>query len=256
MSSNIGWPGVSGVRALVTGGSRGIGREIAGSLGAAGASVLLTARTEEAAGAAAAEIRDAGGDASGLALDLAESEATERAMQDLVKASREQGAIGLVVLNAGITRDGLSMRTSLDAWNEVLRVNLTGAFLVTRALLPGMIRARHGRIVAISSVVANMGNPGQANYAASKAGLHGFVRSIAREVGSRGITCNAVAPGYIDTDMTRDLPEAAREKLMEHVPLGRLGQPSDVAAATMFLLSDLAGYVTGEVLNVNGGMDM
>ena len=159
-----------------------------------------------------------------------------------------------------MTRDRLMMRMSLGDWTDVLQANLTGAFQVTRALLPAMIRNRFGRIVAITSVVGRMGNAGQANYAASKAGLIGFVRSLAREVTSsrspRNITVNAVAPGFIETDMTRDLPDEAREKLLHLVPLGRLGRSEDVAAAVLFLLSDAASYITGEVLDVNGGMDM
>jgi 3-oxoacyl-[acyl-carrier protein] reductase len=155
-----------------------------------------------------------------------------------------------------MTRDGLAMRMSLDDWRAVIDANLTGAFLVTRALLPGMIRGRFGRIVALTSVVGRMGNAGQANYAASKAGLIGLVRSLAREVASRDITVNAVAPGFVDTDMTRALPEATREKLLEMVPAGRLATSEDIAGPVCFLLSSAASYVTGEVLDVNGGMDM
>ena len=155
-----------------------------------------------------------------------------------------------------MTRDGLVMRMSLAQWQEVIDANLTGAYLVTKAFVPGMIRSRFGRIVMLSSVVARMGNAGQSNYAASKAGMIGFVRSLAREVASRGITVNAVAPGFVDTDMTKAIPEAARNKLLELVPLARLGEPEDIASAVAFLLSDAASYITGEVLDVNGGMDM
>ncbi|NJN63700.1 MAG: 3-oxoacyl-ACP reductase FabG, partial [Acidobacteria bacterium] len=176
--------------------------------------------------------------------------------QELAKETKDDGGIPLLVLNAGMTRDGLLMRMSLEAWREVLDANLTGSFLVTRALLPGMIRARFGRIVAVTSVVGRTGNAGQANYCAAKAGMEGFVRATAREVASRGITVNAVAPGFVDTDMTRALSEDVRQKLLESVPLGRLGTVEDVAASVAFLLSDAASYITGEILDVNGGMDM
>ncbi|RMG44774.1 MAG: beta-ketoacyl-ACP reductase [Acidobacteria bacterium] len=256
------WPGIAGHHALVTGGSRGIGRAIASQLLASGAHVTVTARTSERAAAAADELNVTGsaasgaGRAEGLGLDLSDSAGAAAVLAEFARRTKESRPVSLLVHNAGMTRDGLLMRMSLDQWQEVLTANLTGAYLVTKAVLPGMIRARRGRIVVVSSVVARMGNPGQANYAASKAGLHGFVRSLARELGSRGITVNAVAPGYVDTDMTRALPESARDNLLRLVPLGRLGQPEDVAAAVCFLLSDLAGYITGEVLDVNGGMDM
>lgn len=250
------WPGLEGARALVTGGSRGIGRAIVGELARSGVEVLLTARDAERAERVAEEVRSDGGKARGLGLDLSDPSAASGVLDALVKDLKESGGLPLVVHNAGMARDGLILRMSLDQWNEVLGANLTGAYLVTKAVLPGMIRARRGRIVVISSVVGRMGNPGQANYAASKAGLHGFIRSVAREVGARGVTVNAVAPGYIDTDMTSALPDAAREKLLELVPMGRLGRPEDVASAVAFLLSEAAAYITGEVLDVNGGMDM
>ncbi len=254
--SGTSWPGIAGKRALVTGGTRGIGRAIAETLAAAGAEVILTGRDLDRAEAVAEEIRAKGGSARGFALDLDRPEEALESLTSLAKETRDDGGIPLLVLNAGMTRDGLLMRMSLADWEAPIRANLTGAFVVTRALLPGMIRARYGRIVAITSVVGRMGNAGQANYAASKAGIIGFIRSLAREVASRNITANAVAPGFIDTDMTRALPEAAREKLLGLVPLGRLGTPEDIAGTVAFLLSDAASYVTGEVLDVNGGMDM
>ncbi len=254
--SGTSWPGIAGKRALVTGGTRGIGRAIAETLAAAGAEVILTGRDLGRAEAVAEEIRAKGGSARGFALDLDRPEEALESLTSLAKETRDDGGIPLLVLNAGMTRDGLLMRMSLADWEAPIRANLTGAFVVTRALLPGMIRARYGRIVAITSVVGRMGNAGQANYAASKAGIIGFIRSLAREVASRNITANAVAPGFIDTDMTRALPEAAREKLLGLVPLGRLGTPEDIAGTVAFLLSDAASYVTGEVLDVNGGMDM
>ncbi len=254
--SETSWPGLAGRRALVTGGTRGISRAIAETLAAAGARVILTGRSLERAEAVAAGIREKGGEARGFALDLDRPEEALASLTALAKETRDDGGIPLLVLNAGMTRDGLLMRMSLADWEAPIRTNLTGAFVVTRALLPGMIRARYGRIVAITSVVGRMGNAGQANYAASKAGLIGFIRSLAREVASRNITANAVAPGFIDTDMTRALPQAAREKLLGLVPLGRLGTPEDIAGTVAFLLSDAASYVTGEVLDVNGGMDM
>ncbi len=250
--SDFRWPGLAGRRAFVTGGSRGIGREIARELVASGALVTLTARTAEAAEAAAAGI----GAARGVGLDLSDGPAAAGTLERLAKEAKDAGPFELLVLNAGMTRDGLLMRMSLSDWNAVIEANLTGAFQVTRAFLPGMIRNRFGRIVAITSVVGRMGNAGQANYAASKAGMIGFVQSLAREVASRNITVNAVAPGFIDTDMTRGLPEEARAKLLELVPLGRLGSSGDIASAVGFLLSEKAGYITGEVLDVNGGMDM
>lgn len=255
-STGLRWPGLDGRRALVTGSSRGIGRAVALELAAAGAQVIVTARSEESAAATVDEIRSAGGRAEPFALDLSLPEDAMARCEELAKRTKEDGGIPFLVLNAGMTRDGLLMRMSLDAWQAVVTANLTGAFVVTRALLPGMIRARLGRIVAITSVVGRTGNAGQANYCAAKAGMVGFVRATAREVASRGITVNAVAPGFIDTDMTRVLPEETRQKLLETVPLGRLGTVGDVATSVAFLLSDLASYITGEVLDVNGGMDM
>ncbi len=254
--SALRWPGLDGRRILVTGGSRGIGRAIVDELAGAGAEVFLTARTLESAEKAAAEVAAAGGRARGVALDLSDAAAAQAALDALVKETREAGGMHGVVLNAGMTRDTLLMRMPLADWEAVIQANLTGAFLVTKAWVPGMIRNRFGRIVAVSSVVGRMGNAGQVNYAASKAGLIGFVRALARELASRSVTVNAVAPGFIDTDMTRSLPEEARKKLLEAVPLGRLGMPADVATGVAFLLSDAASYITGAVLDINGGMDM
>lgn len=251
------WGGLAGHRALVTGGTRGIGRVIVEELVRSGAEVVLTGRSRESAEQAAAEIAAAhGGTVRGLALDLSQPEDAASCLDQFAKEIKDQGGLQFLVLNAGLTRDNLLMRMSLADWNAVIQANLTGAFQVTRALLPGMIRSRFGRVVAISSVVGRMGNAGQTNYASSKAGLIGFVRALAREVGSRNITVNAVAPGFIDTDMTRVLTDEARQRLLERVPLGRLGLPEDVAAAVAFLLSDAGSYLTGAVLDVNGGMDM
>lgn len=250
------WSGLRGKRALVTGGTRGIGRAIAEELARSGAEVIVTGRQQAAADAVAAELRAQGLAVRGLELDLSAPAAAQSVLDALAKETRVDGGVPVVVLNAGMTRDGLIMRMSLDDWQSVLDANLTGAFLVTRALVPGMIRGRFGRIVAVSSVVARSGNPGQANYAASKAGLIGFVRALAREVASREVTVNAVAPGFIDTDMTRALSDDQRAKLQEGIPLGRLGRPEDIAQAVGFLVSDAASYITGEVLDVNGGLDM
>jgi len=250
------WPGLAGRRIFLTGGSRGIGRAIASQLAAAGAEVVLTARTPESAEVAAAAIQADGGSARGVALDLSDPVGAQAALDGLVREYKDSGGMHGVVLNAGMTRDTLLMRMSLADWDAVIQANLTGAFLVTKAWVPGMIRSRFGRIVAVSSVVGRMGNAGQANYAASKAGLVGFVRAMARELASRQVTVNAVAPGFIDTDMTRALPEEARNRLLEGIPLGRLGTGEDVAKGVAFLLSDAASYITGAVLDINGGMDM
>ncbi|MCU0230776.1 MAG: 3-oxoacyl-[acyl-carrier-protein] reductase [Acidobacteria bacterium] len=254
--SALPWPGLAGRRILVTGGSRGIGRAIVEELAGAGAEVILTARTAESAERAAAEVGAMGHRARGVALDLSDPAACQAALDALVKEAKDQGGLHGIVLNAGMTRDTLLMRMSLADWDAVIQANLTGAFLVTKAFVPGMIRTRFGRIVAVSSVVGRMGNAGQTNYAASKAGLIGFVRALARELASRNVTVNAVAPGFIDTDMTRSLPEEARKKLLDAVPLGRLGTSADVATGVAFLLSDAASYITGAVLDINGGMDM
>lgn len=245
--------GLGGRVALVTGGNRGIGRGIAERLAGDGARVVLTARSADAAEAAAAEIRAAGGDARGVALDVTDPEDLAETVKALVV---DCGTISVLVNNAGITRDALLMRLKPQDWDAVLETNLTGVYRMCRIVVPTMVRARYGRIVNITSVVAALGNPGQANYTAAKAGCEGFSRSLARELASRNITVNCVSPGFIDTDMTRSLDDDARSRLLEQVPLGRLGQAEDVAAAVRFLVGDEAGYITGITLDVNGGMHM
>jgi 3-oxoacyl-[acyl-carrier protein] reductase len=239
--------------ALVTGGSRGIGRAIAARLAAAGARVVLTARSAEAAEKVADEIRASGGDARGVVLDVSDYDAVEQGMAKLLE---DYARIAILVNNAGITSDNLLLRMKREDWDRVLQTNLSGVYRLCRAVVPSMVRARYGRIVNITSVVAGLGNPGQTNYAAAKAGIEGFSRSLARELASRAISVNCIAPGFVDTDMTRNLDEVAREKLLEQVPLRRLGTPEDVAAAALFLVSAEAEYITGTTLHVNGGMYM
>jgi 3-oxoacyl-[acyl-carrier protein] reductase len=239
--------------ALVTGGSRGIGRAIAMALAARGAQVLVTARTLESAAGTVAEIRSGGGQARPIALDIASEASVETAMADALK---EHATIPLLVNNAGITRDNLLMRMKKEDWSQVIDTNLSGIYRICRALVPSMVKAKYGRIVNVTSVVARIGNPGQANYAAAKAGTEGFTRSLARELASRNITVNCVAPGFIDTDMTKSLSDTQREALLAQVPLRRLGAPDDVASGVTYLLSDQAAYVTGITLDINGGMYM
>jgi 3-oxoacyl-[acyl-carrier protein] reductase len=239
--------------ALVTGASRGIGRAIALALSARGATVIVTARSAEAAGRTADEIVTGGGNARPLVLDIADDRSVDAAMADLL---REHATIPLLVNNAGITRDNLLMRMKKEDWNEVIDTNLSGIYRICRSLVPSMVKARYGRIVNITSVVARSGNPGQTNYAAAKAGAEGFTRSLARELASRNITVNCVAPGFIDTDMTGTLTEAQREALLAQVPMKRLGRPDDIAAGVTYLLSEQASYVTGITLDINGGMYM
>jgi len=237
--------------AIVTGASRGIGRSIALELGRRGAVVVVADVLGEQAAGVAAEIAAAGGEAEAAAVNVTDQSALEGLVQGLVGA---RGRVDILVNNAGIARDQLLMRMKRSDWDLVLEVNLTGAFTCTQAVLRPMMRQRSGRIISISSVVGQMGNAGQANYAASKAGLIGFSRAIAREVASRNVTVNVVAPGLIDTDMTRALPESVQRDWLSKVPLGRFGTPEDVAAAVAFLASDEAAYITGQVLAVNGGM--
>lgn len=237
--------------ALVTGASRGIGRACAEALAAAGCRVVLAARDLAKLEQAADAIRAAGGQAAVAQLELTDPESIRTCV---AAAAAAFGPVHILVNNAGVTRDTLALRMKREDWDAVLTANLTGSFLVTQQTLSGMLKERWGRIINIASVVGEMGNVGQANYVASKAGLIGLTKSLALEVASRNITVNAVTPGFIETDMTAVLSEEIKQKLLERVPLKRLGQPADVAAAVRFLASEEAGYITGSVLRVNGGM--
>ena len=239
--------------ALITGASRGIGEATARRLAERGARVVLAARGVERLEELAEELRGSGFEAAALQLDLA---APETFKSTLAGLAAPFDAIDVLVNNAGMTADNLLARMSLDHWERVIQVNLTGTYALTKELVRGMMKRRYGRIITVSSVVGMMGNPGQANYAASKAGLIGFSKSLARELGSRNITVNVVAPGYVDTDMTRELPESARDQLQANIALGRLGEPDDIAAGIVYLASGEASYVTGHVLNVSGGLYM
>lgn len=234
--------------AFVTGSTRGIGLAIARALHGAGAKVAIVGRDATKAGAVAAEL---GERAAGVACDVARADQVEAA---IAAAEQALGPIGILVNNAGLTRDNILLRLTDADWDAVLDANLKGAFHTTRAVIKGMMKRRYGRIVNITSIVGLTGNKGQANYAASKAGLIGFTKSVAREYASRGVLANCVAPGFIETDMTAALPDEARATLLQDIALGRLGRPEDVAGAVLFLASDLAGYVTGQVLVVDGGM--
>jgi 3-oxoacyl-[acyl-carrier protein] reductase len=239
--------------ALVTGASRGIGEAIAKRLATEGATVLAAARTADALARVVSDIEAAGGRASALALDLADPGSIEAALKSALAA---HGEIHVLVNNAGVTEDNLILRMSREAWDRVLATNLTGVFLLTQAVVKGMVRKRYGRIVNVTSVVGLMGNAGQVNYAASKAGLVGLTKSVARELASRNITCNAVAPGFIATAMTDKMTDDAKSKMTGQIPLERLGAPDDVAAAVAYLASEDAAYVTGTVVNVSGGLYM
>ncbi|MGC2457700.1 MAG: 3-oxoacyl-ACP reductase FabG [Gallionellaceae bacterium] len=244
---------LSGQIALVTGASRGIGQGIALELGKQGATVIGTATSDRGAQAISEYLAAAGIKGCGMVLNVNDVTQLE---QMLAEIRKQYGEISILVNNAGITRDNLLARMSDEEWDDVLATNLKSVFRLSRALLRAMMKARHGRIINISSVVGSMGNPGQANYAASKAGMVGFTKSLALEIGSRNITVNCVAPGFIETDMTLALSEEQRAKLIEHVPLKRLGQVADIAAAVAFLAGPGAAYITGTTLHVNGGMYM
>jgi 3-oxoacyl-[acyl-carrier protein] reductase len=239
--------------ALVTGASRGIGQAIALALGARGAIVVGTATSQSGADGIAAKLADNDIRGGGLALDVADSDSVAACIKQIAD---EYGAPDILVNNAGITRDTLLMTMKDEQWDEIVNTNLSSVYRMCKAVIRPMMKKRGGRIINISSVVGATGNPGQTNYAAAKAGMVGFGKSLAREIGSRGITVNTVAPGFIDTDMTRELPEEQREALSAQIPLGRLGSAEEVAAAVVFLASPAAAYITGETIHVNGGMYM
>lgn len=244
---------LEGKVALVTGASRGIGKAIAEALGEQGATVIGTATTEGGAEAITQRFAEAGIKGQGMRLDVGDESSVDAVMKDI---SDRFGAVAVLVNNAGITRDNLLMRMKSEEWDSVVNTNLTSVYRMTKACLRAMMKAKTGRIINIASVVGASGNAGQTNYSAAKAGMFGFTKSLAQEVGSRGITVNAVAPGFIDTDMTRELPDAQRDALLGSIPLGRLGKPEEIASVVVFLASDAAAYVTGETIHVNGGMYM
>ncbi len=244
---------LKGEVALITGASRGIGKAVALQLGGLGAQIVGTATTDAGAAAIQADFGSHKFDGLGLCLNVTDPASVDAAMAAI---QERFSTPTILVNNAGITRDNLLMRMKDDEWQAVIDTNLTSVFRLSKACLRGMMKARRGRIINIASVVGSTGNPGQTNYCAAKAGILGFTRSLAREVGSRGITVNAVAPGFIDTDMTRELPQAQRDALIQQVPLGSLGKVEDIAAAVAFLASNQAAYITGETLQVNGGMYM
>jgi 3-oxoacyl-[acyl-carrier protein] reductase len=244
---------LDGSVALVTGATRGIGKAIAETLARDGATVVGTATTDEGAASIAAFLQTGQGKGQGMKLDVTDPKSVSETIGDI---QARLGEITILVNNAGIARDNLLVRMKDDEWDEILDTNLKSAYRLSKAVLRGMMKARHGRIINIGSVVGVSGNAGQTNYAAAKAALIGFTKSLAQEVGSREITVNCVAPGFIDTDMTRSLDQAQRAKLIERVPLGRLGSPQDVAHAVAFLASPEAAYITGATLHVNGGMYM
>ncbi len=253
-SGSTGMESLAGKVAVVTGASRGIGRAIALALGRAGADVAVTCtRQREAAEAVVAELQQGGGMGRVYQFDVADADATAQAFDEITK---DFGRLDILVCNAGVRQDQLLVRMKPEEWDTVIQTNLTGTFYCARAATRTMLRQRWGRIIAISSIAGLMGNAGQANYAASKAGMFGFVKSLAREVAPRGITVNAVAPGLIETDMTTSLTEAQQQALLQQIPSGQLGMPEDVAACVVFLASEGARYVTGEVLNVSGGLTM
>lgn len=244
---------LSGQTALVTGASRGIGKAIALALGSAGAFVVGTATSEQGAEKITAYLQAAGVNGEGRMLDVCDAPSVVTLVDHI---ATHHGTISILVNNAGITRDNLLMRMKDDEWDDIINTNLSSVYRVSKACLRGMMKARHGRIINIASVVGAMGNAGQTNYAAAKAGIMGFSRSLAREVGSRNITVNTVAPGFIDTDMTRALSEEQRAQLVREIPLGRMGEAEDIAGVVLFLASASAGYISGQTLHVNGGMYM
>lgn len=244
---------LDGKRAIVTGAGQGIGRAIALRLAADGAKVLVNSAREASCGAVAEEIRQAGGEGTAVAGDVGTPEAVSKIVE---AATKEFGGVDILVNNAGITRDGLLMRMKDEDWDEVLRINLKSAFLLSRAVARPMMKSRWGRIVNITSVVGLVGNPGQANYCAAKAGMVGLTKSLAKELASRGILVNAVAPGFIETKMTGALDEKQKEGLLGEIPLGRIGNPEEIAGPVAFLCSDEAGYITGTVIEVTGGLGM
>ena len=244
---------LDGKKAVVTGAGRGIGKAVAVTLAQAGADVVCLSRTQANVDETAAEIRDLGHQAWAFAVDVADAASSQEAATAILK---ETGSIDILVNNAGVTRDDLLMRMSEEAWDTVMDTNLKGAFTLCKAFARTFMKQRSGRIINIASVIGLMGNAGQANYAASKAGLIGFTKSIARELSSRGVTCNAIAPGFIETDMTAALNESQRQAILEKIPLNRLGQVEDIAQAVVYLAGPGAGYITGQVLTVDGGMVM
>jgi 3-oxoacyl-[acyl-carrier protein] reductase len=244
----------AGKIAIVTGGSRGIGRAVVRSLAMRGVEVILSSRSAETAASVAADLaRETNGKVSGVAMDVADQGGVDAAIKSLIA---ERGRIDILVNNAGITRDNLLMRMKSEDWHSVIATNLNGLYYCSQAVLRPMIRQRGGRIINMSSVVGLMGNAGQVNYAASKAAIVGFTKALAREVASRQITVNAIAPGFVETDMTKDLPEEGKKALLDSIPMQRIGRPEDVAEAVVFLASEEAGYITGQVLQVNGGLYM
>jgi 3-oxoacyl-[acyl-carrier protein] reductase len=253
LSSLQPWPGIAGRVALITGASRGIGRAVAEALGLQGAIVIGTATTERGAAGITERLQAAGLAGRGAVLDVGNQDSVDALVADL---GAREGVPTILVNNAGITRDNLLLRMKHEEWEQVVSTNLSSLYRVCRACLRGMMKAREGRIISISSVIGLTGNPGQANYAATKAGMIGFSKSLAREVASRNITVNVIAPGFIDTDMTRALDQKQVEALRQQIPSARLGAPEDVAAAVVFLASEAGNYITGETLNVNGGLFM
>lgn len=250
MTSIFSSDALAGEVALVTGASRGIGASIATQLAAAGATVIGTATSPNGADGISTALGDRG---RGVVLNVADEESVKAAIKDI---QGNEGSPSILVNNAGITKDNLLMRMKQDEWDDVISTNLTGLYRLSKACLRGMMKAKKGRIISIASVIAVMGNAGQSNYAATKAGMIGFSKSLAREIGSRGITVNVVAPGFIDTDMTKVLPDEQRAAMLSQVPLGRLGAADDIANSVLFLASGAGAYITGETLHVNGGMVM